>query len=548
MKNKLIIYLLALLLLCGCSSTSKVTENGTVNATTRIAYNVNDGKIKVSNVIIKCNDNYYGVSVNDSINYNSNNNYFTTGSGLTVMITSDKLKTGSSEKGDVYTAVSKIEDNAYLYASGDKEKVQEIFNNVFKTNKTSYTFLAHDIDDDWTKEVNITDDVISFSNGTDTIYAYQNEGSLSDGCINGRIEPTVFKKALRGIDIPITYPEDTNDEWDYIPYGLKEYEHLTIDGYTPYSAYQTTEYEKEMVGSIETKKEITKGELVNYIILAKDDQTILSLFNDKNEHTQSLYSLSIPFGSADTLDLSSDINLSDKKDIASSVVNSENRYHFGVLTQNDDDGYISYNYNGPATQSGYYVDGEETSLVSGYKTNYTIANGMSGKLVIPTIKVSVPLYDFYEDKDADLENSYSFQSLKTKGYCYNDLNNCAVEYDYSYAADARQWSMHGSAAPLRTLLEVSESSPYGSTGFQNFFLMEEDYAYEINTKGQLNIYKNFGTKIIYDKTRGYDNGLNTYYENDTQGYQRMTTCFQTAYNGLIQLFEQVSTSSDNYFY
>ena len=97
MTNKLIICILTSLLLYGCSS-SKVTENGTVNATTRIAYSVSEDKIKVSNVIIKCNDNYYGVTVNDSINYNSNNNYFTTGTGLTVMITSDKLKTINVEE------------------------------------------------------------------------------------------------------------------------------------------------------------------------------------------------------------------------------------------------------------------------------------------------------------------------------------------------------------------------------------------------------------------------------------------------------------------
>ncbi len=548
MKNKLIIYLLALLLLCGCSSTSKVTENGTVNATTRIAYNVNDGKIKVSSVIIKCNDNYYGVSVNDSINYNSNNNYFTTGSGLTVMITSDKLKTGSSQKDGVYTAVSKIEDNTYLYASGEKEKVQEIFNNVFKTNKTSYTFLAHDIDDDWTKEVNITDDVISFSNGTDTIYAYQNDGSLSDGCINGRIEPTVFKKALRGIDIPITYPEDTNGEWDYIPYGLKEYEHLTIDGYTPYSAYQTTEYEKEMVGSIETRKAITKEEMANFILLAKDDKSVLSLFNDKNEHIQSLYSLSIPSGDVETLDLTSNINLSDKKELAKSVINSENRYHFGVLTQNDDDGYISYNYNGPATQSGYYVDGDvDINDYGNFRMNNIIANGMSGKLVIPTIKVSVPLYGS-EDALINDETSYALQSLSAKGYCYNDTNKCQVALDYAYAANAGQWSMHGGQMPLGSYLELGISGPVHSTLDFLRYLIENDYAYKINTKGELVIYVNIGTNTKYNTDWGFTNGLKTFYKDNTETYQEMMTCAETAYNGLFQLFEPVSTSSDNYFY
>ncbi len=546
MKNKLIIYLLALLLLCGCSSTSKVTENGTVNATTRIAYNVNDGKIKVSSVIIKCNDNYYGVSVNDSINYNSNNNYFTTGSGLTVMITSDKLKTGSSEKGDVYTAVSKIEDNAYLYASGDKEKVQEIFNNVFKTNKTSYTFLAHDIDDDWTKEVNITDDVISFSNGTDTIYAYQNEGSLSDGCIDGRIEPTVFKKALRGIDIPITYPEDTNDEWDYIPYGLKEYEHLTIDGYTPYSAYQTTEYEKEMVGSIETKKEITKEEMANFILLAKDDQTILSLFNDKNEHTQSLYSLSIPSGNVETLDLTSNINLSDKKELAKSVINSENRYHFGVLTKDDEDGIISYaGENTFQNQEGYYVDYVWDFSSTG--NTFVIANSMVGKIVVPTIRVSTPLYDFgnqgYNYEEEYLLDSYSYSSLSSKGYCYNDTNSCLQPTDYYYAASVYGWAKHGSENPINDYLLATNDI---TTGGNYHFVNEGDYAYKVDKKGNLRIYNFISTYTRYENTDGYefDEGLTTLLI-DTEKYielpfeDALQTCSFGGLNGFTELTKSV---------
>ncbi len=549
MNNKLIILcLLILLLLTGCSS-SKVTENGTVNATTRIAYSVSEDKIKVSNVIIKCNDNYYGVSVNDSINYNSNNNYFTTGSGLTVMITSDKLKTGSTTKDNIYTATSKIEDNVYLYVSGsDKDKVNEIFNNVFKTNKLSYTFLAHDIDDDWTKEVNITEDVISFSNGTDTIYAYQNPGSLSDGCINGRIEPTVFKKALRGIDIPITYPEDTNDEWDYIPYGVKEYEHLTIDGYTPYSAYQTTEYVTEMVGSIETRTAITKDEMTNYILLAKNDQDILSLFNDKNDHTQTLYSLSIPSGNTETLDLSSNIDLSNMKDLASSVINSENRYHFGVLTQNDEDGYISYNSDGSTNQSGYYVDGNDSGSLHNEITNYTIANGMSGKLTIPTIKVSVPLYNFNESGEGNAENSYSFKSLSSKGYCYTNINHCMVEYDYAYASEDDQWLMHGATVPLITFLETNLTNPSYSVGNYEMYLMENDYAYKINAKGQLTIYKNVGTETLYGDNRSWADGLETFYRHGNTEYQEMMTCTELSLNGLTQFFNPVFTSTKNYFH
>ena len=545
MNNKLIILcLLILLLLTGCSS-SKVTENGTVNATTRIAYSVSEDKIKVSNVIIKCNDNYYGVSVNDSINYNSNNNYFTTGSGLTVMITSDKLKTGSTTKDDIYTATSKIEDNVYLYVSGsDKDKVNEIFNNVFKTNKLSYTFLAHDIDDDWTKEVNITEDVISFSNGEDTIYAYQNPGSLSDGCINGRIEPTVFKKALRGIDIPITYPEDTNDEWDYIPYGIKEYEHLTIDGYTPYSAYQTTEYVTEMVGSIETRTAITKDEMTNYILLAKNDQAILSLFNDKNDHTQTLYSLSIPSGNTETLDLSSNINLSNMKDLASSVINSENRYHFGVLTQNDEDGVISYaGENTFQNQKGYYVDYVWDFSNTG--NTFVVANSMVSKVVIPTIRMSTPVYDFGNkgfDSSYELAlTSYSYNSLSSKGYCYNDTNACLQPTDYYYAASLYGWAKHGSENPINDYLLSTNDI---TTGGNYHFINENDFAYQIDKIGGLKIYRFTSTYSTYANSDGYDfdNGLTTLvltnemYWNLLSG-RNLQTCSWGGLNGFTEFTE-----------
>ena len=547
MRKISILCLLILLLLTGCSS-SKVTENGTVNATTRIAYSISEDKIKVSNVIIKCNDNYYGVSVNDSINYNSNNNYFTTGSGLTVMITSDKLKTGSTTKDDIYTAVSKIEDNAYLYVSGsDKDKVNEIFNNVFKTNKLSYTFLAHDIDDDWTKEVNITEDVISFSNGTDVIYAYQNPGSLSDGCINGRIEPTVFKKALRGIDIPITYPEDTNDEWDYIPYGIKEYEHWTNEGYTPYSAYQATEYGTEMVKTIEVQTEITKDEMTNYILLAKNDQAILSLFNDKNDHTQTLYSLSIPSGNAETLDLSSNINLSNMKDLASSVINSENRYHFGVLTQNDEDGVISYaGENTFQNQKGYYVDYVWDFSVTG--NTFVVANSMVSKVVIPTIRMSTPVYDFEHNRYGgliDVEHSYSYKSLSSKGLLYNNTNNGKFPLDYYYAANSENWAKHGSENPINEYLLATNDI---TTGGNYHFINEGDYAYEIDKSGQFKIYKFYATYSEYMNDWGYDfeYGLTTNLasvDDEWNADKFLGTCSFASENGFTEYSEQVALFS-----
>ena len=550
MTNKLIICILTLLLLCGCSS-SKVTENGTVNATTRIAYSISEDKIKVSNVIIKCNDNYYGVSVNDSINYNSNNNYFTTGSGLTVMITSDKLKTGSTTKDDIYTAASKIEDNVYLYVSGnDRDKVNEIFNNVFKTNKLSYTFLAHDIDDDWTKEVNITEDVISFSNGEDTIYAYQNPGSLSDGCINGRIEPTVFKKALRGIDIPITYPEDTNDEWDYIPYGIKEYEHWTNEGYTPYSAYQATEYGTEMVKTIEVQTEITKDEMTNYILLAKNDQAILSLFNDKNDHTQTLYSLSIPSGNTETLDLTSNVNLSNMKDLASSVINSENRYHFGVLTDKDDDGYWSYtidcknNYYNLEQTTYFYENAAYTCKNnSDLYTTYSeiIPNTMLGRLIIPTIRVA-----FFEYDGGPREGqkaSASFKSISSKLECQNYINECSCPMDYSLVSESKNWATHGSENTIDNY--VTNNMTYGAGGGNFHFINEGDYAYEINIKGELNIYKFVATSSVYVY---WEKGLTTLVESPSVSFNDDFASLRTCSFAGVSGFNEYPVSVGAYSY
>ena len=547
-KQKIIILLLSLLLLlCACSS-SKITENGTVNATTRISYSISEDKIKVSNVIIKCNDSYYGVTINDSINFNSNSNYFTTGSGLTVYITSDKLKTGSSLDNGVYTAVSKIEDGAYLYVSGtDEEKAKEIFNNVFKTNKASYTFLAHDISDEWTKEVNITEDVISFSNGTDTIYAYQNDGSLSDGCINGRIEPTVFKKALRGIDIPITYPEDIEEEWDYIPYGVEEYEHLIIDGYTPYSAYQISEYTTELYGNgtiVLQTETTTSDEMVNYILLAKDDSSILSLFNDENDHTQNLYSLSIPSGNPSSFVFDTIlIDLSDKKDIMTSVINSENRYHFGVLTKNDEDGTISYTgANTEPEVTNYYVDCSSTWGFDTTGNIFTIANSMSGKIVIPTIKVSVPIYNF-ENQFGVNGTTDGYISLSTKGYQYSNTNEGMQPYDYYYAASEVGWSMHGGEGLINSYLL---SSGIQRTGIYYHFINENDYAYQLDNKGSLEIFKFNATSQNYTSEKGFDKGLTTSLmtvnkENSNDSF--MQTCSLAAINGFKEYYSKVSTLS-----
>lgn len=553
--KKIILYLFLCLLLVGCTS-SKYEEKGTVDATTRIAYNIDDKAIKVSNVIIKCNDAYYGVTVNDSVNFNNKNNYFTTASGLKVMITSDKLKTGSLSTNDTFTASTMIEDGVYLYASGDETKVKEVFDNVFKTNREVYTFLNHDINPEWMKEVNITDDVISFSNGVNTIYAYQNDGSLSDGCIKGRIEPTVFMKALRGIDLPITYPEDTQDRIDYIPYGLEEYEHYTNEGYTPYSVYPSTElkYEKEMFKAIELTKtiNITEKEMVNYIMLAKDDNDILSLFDMRNNHDQTLYSFSIPRGNTDVLDINSDINLSDKKDIAKDVINSDNRYHFGVLGRRDEDGSFTIYNDGKTNRivsSGYYVDAKSTDF---YRTGtYTIANSMSGKAVIPTIKLSIPLYDyggFLADPDEITDGK---ESLLKKGYTERSYPSAAG--DFIYAATLDGYAMHGMNVSINKYLEsdmpINEAILYSYT-------LNNDYEYVMEGR-TLAIRVFTGTVQSYEKEEGFEKGLNLnfgylgFFENRLDyddimekfvcGKGCIFTCSSAATNGCTKLVADYGT-------
>lgn len=549
-KKALLCCLLSLSLVA-CTN-SKYEERGTVDATTRVAYNTDDRVIKVSNVIIKCNDAYYGVTVNDSVNFNNKNNYFTTGSGLRVMITSDKLKTGSLSTNDTYTASAMIEDGVYLYASGDEEKVKEVFDNVFKTNREVYTFLNHDINPEWMKEVNITDDVISFSNGVNTIYAYQNDGSLSDGCIKGRIEPTVFMKALRGIDLPITYPEDTQDRIDYIPYGLEEYEHYTNEGYTPYSVYAPQELTTvtEKVVNIELKKEVNSAEkeMTNYILLANNDEDVLDLFDDRNNHDQSLYSFSIPSGKTELLDINSDINLSDKKDIAKDVVNSDNRYHFGILTSKDEDGHFyTTPYNSKwnrVNADGYYVD---TKIAySGDQISFTIANNMIGKNVIPTIKYSVPTYYSKTEIDNKVKNAKeSFESLSTKNYCFNEINECNFAIDYYYASPPNEFSLHGGNESIAYFLETPIE--YASTEFN--YIQPNDYGYSLNSDGIFKIYKFINTDQRYDNEEKYkfEKGL---YTNISFNYDAQTnefdfigkegllqTCQETAFNGFAAIPE-----------
>ena len=527
-----------------------------MDATTRIAYNTDDKVIKVSNVIIKCNDAYYGVTVNDSINFNNKNNYFTTSSGLKVMITSDKLKTGSLSTNDTFTASTMIEDGVYLYASGDEEKVKEVFDNVFKTNREVYTFLNHDINPEWMKEVNITDDVISFSNGVNTIYAYQNDGSLSDGCIKGRIEPTVFMKALRGIDLPITYPENTQDRIDYIPYGLEEYEHYTNEGYTPYSVYAPQELTTvtEKVVNIELKKEVNSAEkeMTNYILLANNDKDVLDLFDDRNNHDQSLYSFSIPSGKTELLDINSDINLSDKKDIAKDVVNSDNRYHFGILTSKDEDSHFyTTPYNSKwnrVNADGYYVD---TKIAyADVSLDFTIANNMVGKVVVPTIKFSIPSYYGKSEADNSVPMAInSFNSLKKKGYCYNEINNCNFPFDYYYASELKVFSLHGGNNSFGYFL----SSPMSYVGAQFNFIQSGDYAYRLNSNGTFDIFRFTNTSQLYDKDNGFDKGLNTMIEFDTNENPEMfnydidgclNTCQETGYNA----FTAYSNIHGNYQY
>lgn len=529
MKKIINILLIALMgfALFGCSANPSI-ESQEINATTNIAYNSETKQIEVSNVILKCLDSYYGIVVNDAINYSNKNNYFTTASGLSVAITSEQLEPGVN-KDNGFTAIQEIDDGVFMVINGgDKQSVEDAFGNVFKTNELCYQMFMHDINADWTDEVVITSDVVSFSNGIDTTYIYHNPGSLSDGCLNGVTEPTVFKKQLRGIDIPITYPEDDSDPF-YCPYGPKQWENVVIDGFTPYSAFDIGENAS------------------NYIILSNSNNNVLDLFEKYNNYPQTAIAVSLSSKNVDTYLFDNvSYNLSDVKNIANDVVNSENRYHFGLLTDKDEtqivkdymvesvfNGLDKYHY---YDNENYYIDGhskdtaDKSNLPSGNYDVIKVYNEMRSKYIIPTSKTSVPAYNGGSDMTQDSEN--------------------AVDYFYGANYTGIERTNHGSSDDIDAYFYADLNAWQFNNNIQ--FILEGDYLYEIDARTKaLSIYKNYATNFIFGFSHTGELNLGPYLPQHYNLYPEkwknftcdlvLLACTNVAPNSYYQLFDVVST-------
>lgn len=477
----ILLTIISLLALTACNQkeTSIETKDPTiVEATTGIAYNGDTKQLEVTSVILHVDDVYYGVEVNDAVNFNNSNNYFTTSKGLTIALLQD-AEAGINMEGE-YASIQELEDGIYLMIKGEKELVEETFNHVFKANSEVYQMFKHDINPDWTKEVVITNDVISFSNGEDTTYIYQNPGSLSPGCYQGRIEPTVFYKQLRGIDIPITYPEkqeikeDTyfergydagaqreyeeyyTRELEYTAYGPVLYDHESVEGYTPYSAYDLSD-----LIQIGIKPREAVNDVYNYIILANNDNNVLNLFNNINKRYHNYISINInsntvelPIVDTETYNLSSFVTL------ASNIINSENRYHFGIVQADDKN----------QTGETYYIDAPDNDI-----TRQTLVrNNMFGKLIIPTMKVGEPI----------LEGSY--QTLHETNY----------GADSDWMGSRPEIGNHGAEGQFQNYLygKIGEMvTAYNGGHDFHEYIFEGDYIYQFYKDYSLKIYKNIGT-------------------------------------------------------
>lgn len=312
--KKICIIVLTFLLLSACENSDIEEKEYTpkeIDAISEIKYNIEKDQLEVTNIILKCNGAYYGIIVNDSVNYSNKNNYFTTGSGLTILISNEELTPGISKEVN-FTSIQEIEEGVFLIVKGDDETlVNKVFDNIFKTTEQAFEMFSHDITSEWTKEVVITSDVVSFSNGDLTQYIYQNKGSVSKKCLNGEIEPTVFYKELSGIDIPITYPEDVKDLSNYVPYTLNSYNNYVTNGYTPYSAYDVS---------------------AGFIILAKDDINLKQMFENHNERPQVIGKINIKTNDIDNYEINNKTySLSKVKEYAKDVINSDNRYHVATF-------------------------------------------------------------------------------------------------------------------------------------------------------------------------------------------------------------------------
>ena len=488
MKKILIILLtIATLLTLSACNQNSVDNSNIVSAATQIAYNGEE--IAVSSIILKCDDKFYGIEVNEGVNFCNKNNYFTTSSGLTIILTNEDLEPGINTE-DGYTSIQKLEDRLFLVVKGsDEKKVNDVFNHIFKANGEMYQMFKHDINSDWTKEVVITNDVISFSNGEDTTYIYQNPGSLSPGCYQGRIEPTVFYKQLRGIDIPITYPEAPENsiidlktyhsvEIEYTPYGMSEYETLKIGDYIPYSIYDLSDKLVDIYNKNDNTKSYTK--VFGYILLANKAENVLNLFETFNDYNKYYCLLTTSTNIADNYYTEIlKIDLSKYYKYADEVVNSDNRYHFGLITNN---------------MQNESIDNYELDVNDWIKNDLknigqsTIYNDMQGILVSPTMKIKEPVY-----------NKFHSSGLNTT-------------YDIYYGAEIDNGttiSNHG-AQPYPTDYLIEPVNGWANGNYlhgTHMYILEGDYIYYLLDNYSLGIYENIST--VWDQkdkeSMGYDN-------------------------------------------
>ena len=240
---------LFIILLTGCEATVAkpevlTPENETIKSVTTIKYNTDEmfegeRTIIVNTLTVPYNNKFYTFVVNGPVNYVNTDTHFYVGD-IYIELTGNEEECGLYQEENLIEAVQQLDENTYIHLAGnDLDSIKNLLSNVYISDGTSYQMFDHKIADEWTKEVVITEDVISFSNDEDTIYIYHNEGS-PDG-------PTIFYKQLDNIDIPITYPEE-GFGFNYIPYGFTEYEHLKVgegdQKYTPYSAYDFGKVER----------------------------------------------------------------------------------------------------------------------------------------------------------------------------------------------------------------------------------------------------------------------------------------------------------------
>lgn len=472
MKKILIILLtIATLLTLSVCNQNSVDNSNIVTSATQIAYNGEE--IAVSSIILKCDDKFYGIEVNEGVNFCNKNNYFTTSSGLTIILTNEDLEPGINTE-DGYTSIQKLEDRLFLVVKGsDEKKVNDVFNHIFKANGEMYQMFKHDINSDWTNEVVITNDVISFSNGEDTTYIYQNPGSLSEGCYKGRIEPTVFYKQLRGIDIPITYPEDMGEDSVsggdneninlYKIYG--DYPNLMINNYTPYSAFDLSTLDSAAIGNE------TATAIYNYIILSNNNRNIVSLFSNYNENNLYYSNISLSLDKISIYPFNASFyNNSNYINLFKDVINNDlYRYHFGIVQNGE----------GNQTSDTYFVDAPNIC-----KKDLTVFENMSAKLFIPTIGLQTPVYN----------SSISDQPGIFNEERYTSVANFAKGLSATpYIED------HGATAYFQGVDYIGYTGVSQSTnGFNNHeFIHPGDYIYLYKNDYTLYIYRNIGKDALY---------------------------------------------------